>query len=238
MDIPILIVGLSMIGLGFLVKSYPDLIGGYNTMPKDKKKNVDIEGLSTYMRNGLIIIGLSIIMGYYLFKWIGFPMIASSMIVFVILIGVTIMVINAQKFDHNKKKRTKLTYFILGILIVFVIGLLTYGFIPSKTVISNNNIRFSGMHGIEIKTTSIENVELSEKIPTIKLRTNGFSFGHIHKGIFNLDEFGKCRLLLHSDKSPYLIISKNDGNKIIVNFKDKTETRDIYKQILQVTEHK
>jgi hypothetical protein len=45
-----------MIGIGFLVKSSPDLIAGYNTMPKEEKKNIDIEGLSTFMRNGLITI--------------------------------------------------------------------------------------------------------------------------------------------------------------------------------------
>lgn len=238
MDILILIVGLFLIGIGFLVKSSPDLIAGYNTMPKDKKKNVDIEGLSTYMRNGLIIIGLTVIIGYYLFKWIGFTTIANSMILLVTVIGVTIMAINAQKFDHNKKKRTKLTYFILGTVIVFVTALITYGFIPSKTVVSNDNIQFSGMYGTEIKTTDIENAVLSETLPTIKLRTNGFSFGHIHKGTFKLDEFGKCRLLLHADKPPYLIISKKGGNKIIVNFKDKTETQETYNKIAQLIANK
>ena len=64
MDILNIIVGLFMIGIGFLVKSTPSLIAGYNTMPDDKKKNVDIVGLSTFMRNSLIIIGLSIIAGY------------------------------------------------------------------------------------------------------------------------------------------------------------------------------
>ena len=161
MDILNLIVGLFMIGIGFLVKSAPDLIAGYNTMSKDKKKNVDIEGLSTFMRNGLITIGLSIIIGYYLFKWIGFTMIANSMILIVTLIGVTILVINAQKFDHNKTKKTKLTYSILGLVFLFVIGLITYGFIPSKTIYSNDKIRFSGMYGFEISIGEIENVELS-----------------------------------------------------------------------------
>ena len=65
-----LIFGLFMIGMGFLVKSFPNLIAGYNTMPKNKKENVDIVGLSTYMRNSFIIIGLTIISGYYFFKWI------------------------------------------------------------------------------------------------------------------------------------------------------------------------
>jgi len=110
----------------FLVKSEPDLIAGYNTMPKGRKKNVDIEGLSTYMRNGLIIIGLAIIIGYYLFKWIGFTEIANSMILISTLIGVTILVIITQKFDHNKVTNTKFTYLILGIVILIEIGLISY----------------------------------------------------------------------------------------------------------------
>ena len=105
MDILNLIVGFFIIGIGFLVKSVPDLIAGYNTMPKDKKKNVDIERLSTYMRNGLIVIGLAIIIGYFLFKWIGLTIIANLMVVIVTLIGTAILAINAQRFDHNKEKK-------------------------------------------------------------------------------------------------------------------------------------
>ncbi len=231
MDILNLIVGLFLIGLGFLVKSAPDLISGYNTMSNDKKKNVDIDGLSTFMRNGLITIGLSIIIGYYLFKWIGFTMIANSMILIVTLVGVTILVINVQKFDHNKTNKTKLTYFILGLVFLFVIGLITYGFIPSKTIYGSDTIRFSGMYGFEISIDKIKNVELSDKLPTIKIRTNGFSFGSIKKGIFNLEKFGKSRLLIHSDLAPYLILTKNNGDKIIINFKDKFETEETFEKI-------
>jgi len=220
-----------MIGIGFLVKSTPDLIAGYNTMPKDKKKNVNIEGLSTFMRNGLITIGLSIIIGYYIFKWIGFTMIANSMIPIVTLVGVIILVINAQRFDHNKNKKTKLTYFVLGLVILFVIGIITYGFIPSKTIFNNDTIRFSGMYGFEINITEIKNVELTDKIPTINMRTNGFSFGTIKKGYFNLDKFGKSRLLVQSDIPLFLIISNSNGKKTIINYKDIKETEQIYEKI-------
>ncbi len=208
-----------MIGTGFLVKSSPNMIAGYNTMSKDKKRNIDIEGLSTYMRNSLIIIGLSIIVGYYLFKWIGFTMIADSMILIVTLVGVTIMVINAQRFDHNKNKtkKTKITYYFLGFAIAFVIGLITYGYIPSRAIIINDTIRFTGMYGFEMNASEIESIELTDMIPTIKMRTNGFSFGLVNKGFFNLDKFGKTRLLIHSDKSPFLIISKSNADKLIIN---------------------
>lgn len=231
MDLLNLTVGLLMIGLGFLVKSAPDLIAGYNTMSKDKKKNVDISGLSTFMRNGFITIGISMIIGYYLFKWVGFTMIANSMIFLITLFGTAILVIHAQRFDHNKKNQTKLTYFIIGLVILFVFGLMTYGFIPAKVIYSHDKIQFSGMYGFDMNTGEIEYVEITEKLPTIKKRTNGFSFGTIHKGFFNLDKIGKSRLLVHSETAPYLIISKKNGDKIIINFNDKTETEKLYNKI-------
>lgn len=97
-----IITGIFMIGVGFLIKSFPNLIAGYNTMSEDKKKHVDIEGLSTFMRNSFIIIGLSIITGYYVFKWLGCSAIANSMILIATIIGMIIMLIYAQRFDHNK----------------------------------------------------------------------------------------------------------------------------------------
>ena len=79
--------------------------------------------------------------------------------------------------------------------------------------------------------TVSKNVELSNELPTIKMRTNGFSFGNIKKGFFNLDKFGKSRLLIHSDLFPYLILTKNNGDKIIINFKDKIETEKSFDNI-------
>lgn len=233
MDILNIIIGLFMIGMGFLVKFVPNLIAGYNTMPEDKKKNVDIDGLSTYMRNCFVIMGLSIIIGYYLFKWMGLTVIVNSIMVAVILIGVLIMVINAQRFDHNKNKskRSKFAYFILGLAIVFLVGLLTYGYLPSKAVIAQDTIKFTGMYGFEMPISEIAKVELTDKIPNIKMRTHGFSSGTVKKGVFNLNTFGESQLLVHSHKPPFLILSKNNGDKIIINFKDKTETENLYDEI-------
>lgn len=96
-------VGLFLIGLGFLVKSYPNLIAGYNTMPDDKKKHVDIDGLSTYMRNGLIILGLTVLVGYIFIWLMGWMMVANFYVFLVVLPGVVMILINARRFDHNKR---------------------------------------------------------------------------------------------------------------------------------------
>lgn len=103
MDSYNLTIGLFIILLGFLVKIFPNLIAGYNTMSKDKKKNVDIKGLSTFMRNSLIIMGLLIITGNFVIIKMRVENFAEYITLIVILIGVTITLIKAQKFDHNRK---------------------------------------------------------------------------------------------------------------------------------------
>jgi hypothetical protein len=105
MEIFNLIFGLLIIGTGFLVKAYPNKIAGYNTMSKEQKKNVDIEQASSFIRNGFIITGLIIIIGYYILKWIGLIAIASYVGPISTIIGTTIIVIISQKFDHNKQKK-------------------------------------------------------------------------------------------------------------------------------------
>ena len=51
----LLLGGVLLIVVGLLVKRFPMLIAGYNTMPPAKKKNVDIGGLSSFMRRHLVI---------------------------------------------------------------------------------------------------------------------------------------------------------------------------------------
>lgn len=101
-------------------------------MPKEKKKNVDIDGLSSLMQKVFIAIGLVLIIGYYLFSWLEFKMIADSMILIAPLVGITFLGIKAPKYDHNKQKKTKLPYIILGIIILFISVLIYYGIIPIR----------------------------------------------------------------------------------------------------------
>ncbi len=233
-DIVVIKIGLVFIGLGFLVKSTPDLIAGYNTMPKEKKENVDIKGLSTFMRKALIIMGLFLMAGFYLFKWLGILIVANSMLLIVPLLGSAIAMIKAQKYDHNKDKKTKPPYIILGLVFLFVAGLITYGAIPSKMYFDAESVRFSGMYGTEIPVSRIDSEYLADQLPKIKMRTNGYSFWSVKKRFFALDEWGNSRLLMHSGKPPFLIISESTGRKTIVNFRDETKTERTYNDILSL----
>lgn len=95
--------GAFLIVVGLLVKRFPMLIAGYNTLPAEKKKNVDIEGLSSFMRRHLVIIGA---------LWASLAVILTLTgqqdalpVIYGIYVPVYVvwMLIRAQRFDHNKK---------------------------------------------------------------------------------------------------------------------------------------
>lgn len=226
-------VGLLMVGLGLLVKRFPGMIAGYNTMPKEKKQNVDMEGLSTLVRNGLVAIGLTIIGSYYLFRWIGLDILASSMITIAVLGGAAILVVKAQQFDHNRATKARRLPLVLipALALAYAIGIVAYSFAPAKLEVDSNSARFSGMYGFAISASETERIELANTIPPIELRIKGLSVGEVNKGTFQLDKFGKCRLLIHSSQPPYLIITKSNGEKAIVNFRDRAQTESAYAQV-------
>jgi len=224
--------GLFFIGLGFLLKAFPDLIAGYNTMTKEQKANVDIRGLSTFMRNVLILIGLVIIAGNFLLRLVGFPMIASTLTFIVPFVGIAFLLVKAQKFDHNKPdSKSKMTYFVLGFVVLIVAVLLYVGTTPAKIEINGDSIQITGMYGIELKGGDIQEITMREKLPSIIKRTNGFSFGSSKKGNFKLEEFGKCKLFLQSVSGPYLFLIKKNGEKIILNHKNRAETELVFENI-------
>lgn len=226
------LIGLLLIGVGFLVKAFPDLIAGYNTMTKEQKQNVDIQGLSSFMKNCFIVMGLTIILGSYFFNWIGLSMISNSIVLITVLSGVTILLIKSNKFNKNESnKKSKITFVVLGIATFLLIGMLYYGSRPTEIKINNESVITTGMYGVEIPIKNIKEVQLIAQLPEISKRVNGFSFGSIKKGNFKLNDYGKCKLYLQSDSSPYLIITEKNGERTILNHTDKKETETEFKKL-------
>ncbi|MCH7399111.1 DUF3784 domain-containing protein [Belliella sp. DSM 107340] len=233
-----IITGLFLIGIGFLVKAFPNLIAGYNTMSQKQKDNVDVEGLSTFMRNGLVLMGMVVIIGYHGLKWAGQDVLLGYFIPGVILIGVFFLVFRAKKFDQNEGGlvKSKLKSVFTIVILVFALGSVGYGLIPSSYELNDDRVTFSGMYGTEIVISKIETVSLINKMPSVKARTNGLGFGPIRKGFFRIEGQGKCRLLLHSYHGPFVMISTKDQEVVYVNFKKKEKTEMVYNKLKALKE--
>jgi hypothetical protein len=154
------------------------------------------------------------------------------MIIISVLGGIIILVKKSQKFDENKSQaKQNSTYIILGMVSLFVFSLLYYGTLPSEITIDNESFHIKGMYGFELKNSEIQTALLIENIPAIIMKTNGFGFGTIKKGHYKLEEYGICALFLNSDKGPFLLITRKNGEKIVINYSNKTDTKQTYDRL-------
>lgn len=96
-----LFIGSLLIILGLLVKCFPTLIAGYNTMPEEKKKNVDVAGLSSFMRRHLVILGVLWILISVGLELTDQTKTAPLIYTFYVPIYVFWIVLRAQRYDHN-----------------------------------------------------------------------------------------------------------------------------------------
>jgi hypothetical protein len=229
-----IVIGLFLIALGFLVKAFPNLIAGYNTMSKEEKANVDVKGLSSLMRNGLISIGALIILAPMFFKWMGLSALANASELIIIFGGVITMLVFAQKYDRNNRskytqKRKYLAIIVLAIAIIGIVALIVQGTAPSKVDVNNNHIVIKGMYGIKISIDEIQHLEFVTEIPKEFIRTNGFHYGNTMKGNFRVSGFGQSKLYLQDYHKPFIFISYNNGYKALINFKAEDKTEECYR---------
>lgn len=77
------------------------LIAGYNTMPPAKKKNVDIGGLSSFMRRHLVIMGALWILFTVVLELTDQTDTLAVIYVIYLLPYVVWMLVRAQRYDHN-----------------------------------------------------------------------------------------------------------------------------------------
>ncbi|MFT7162130.1 MAG: glucose uptake protein GlcU [Bacteroidia bacterium] len=117
--------GLALIGgifiaIGFIAKAFPDSIAGYNTMSAEKKKNVDIDGLSTVGRNCMIIAGVSIIVIPTFFRLIHVQVNEVIFLMGIPLVMVSVLLVLSQKYDHNKKTTLEKLFPFVLVLGIFV----------------------------------------------------------------------------------------------------------------------
>ena len=101
----LLLGGVLLIVVGLLVKRFPMLIAGYNTMPPAKKKNVDIGGLSSFMRRHLVIMGALWILFTVVLEITDQTDTGALFSVISLLLTVFWILFGAHRSAHNEKNR-------------------------------------------------------------------------------------------------------------------------------------
>ncbi len=105
-----IIAALVLIVLGLLVdhgRMY-FLIAGYNTLSKQEKARYAIKGIARVLRNGLVGMGLLVLLGHGIALWAGHPELAVLGLFLALLIGLPYLLVqaNSRKFRLDDRDRT------------------------------------------------------------------------------------------------------------------------------------
>lgn len=95
--------GYILIVVGLLVKLNPNLLAGYNTMFEEKKKEIDIEKVSTIARNVLVLMGAAVIDASIIMYFFEVSKkIQVNIISLIIVLGVVILIIWSNRVPKLK----------------------------------------------------------------------------------------------------------------------------------------
>ena len=94
-----IVIGLLLIVLGFLVKRYPDLIAGYNSLSPEAKARVDIDGLSTMMRNQFFIMGMLMIILHKVLAFFNMESFLFVGLLLIVFIGTCIILMKGKSYE-------------------------------------------------------------------------------------------------------------------------------------------
>ena len=75
---------------------------------------------------------------------------------------------------------------------------------------------------------------LADTLPFVEERTDGLGTGTIRKGYFRLRGIGTAKLMLTSDKGPYIYMRKRSGQYVVLNFGEAERTVRSYERISEM----
>ncbi|MFC1642251.1 hypothetical protein ACFL5O_06130 [Myxococcota bacterium] len=112
-------------------------------------------------------------------------------------------------------------------------GLLYLETQPPKVTLDARRLKVeSFIYGEEFVLREITHVSLQDRIPRIRVRTNGSALGRILRGHFRLDTLGEGQLFIEYGRPPYLLVRRGN-DYLIANFEDPVRTQALYQALLR-----
>jgi hypothetical protein len=241
-DYMIIGTGVLLIVMGWLCYRFPNMINPYGSMSDERKALVDIEGLKRATAIILTIMGSLVIVADVLHVFNVIDVEVASWLfsgsILVMIIPIIIAMKKYNGFGRDKmgegvygprlEKAPKIALVTLGLTMAFVAVIIAMSSRPQQITVGEDSVKISGMYGREIPVADIVSVELLEKLPHIKMRTNGSSTGKYSKGHFLLEDDEKCMLFVRHKMPPYIEIRTTDGGLYYLNCATKEETLEMF----------
>lgn len=185
-------------------------------MTEAQRKDFDIEGFLKFFRKFFLILSISMAAGFVLMQQLISIEVAFIYFVMLPLMALPYLAIKSKTFDlaTPKSARHKATYWVMGISALVIAGLavLFYaGLADNKLQMSPEALVIQGMYGQNLHYSAIHDIAITDTLPALRVRANGFALGSSLKGYFRTEAGEKVKLLVKKDQPPFLKIVTADG---------------------------
>ena len=150
----------------------------------------------------------------------------------------TVKVVKESELDYCAKPRKNYRSVLMTIAFVaLLMGPVFFMNYNNEIVVSDKAIEIKGEYAMNIPFSDIDTVLLIEKLPSIKLRTNGISTRKVNIGKFKMSDGNKCCLYVNKDVPLFIEIKcqkTNDESQkslIFINRKTVEETKALFEEI-------
>jgi len=235
MHMILVLFGLSLVfvAVGYVVteKNAKNLLSGYNTMTEQERQALDLKSYISAFRKFHLFLGISLfVAGTAVSILIDDEAAGIFLTAYPLLAYTWFLWIGKKYYKGQSSKQNIIGIAILFIALAFVIVLFTAGLRENKLIFTAEEIRIEGMYGEKLAISEIETICLTDSLPIISHRTNGFSLGKIRKGYFKTVNGEKVKLLLSKESKPFLRIVKKTGEKLYFS-SGKISNQFIYMEI-------
>lgn len=222
----------------FAVKKNYFLLNGYESRPEEEKEYLQQSG---YLKaNGrLLIISFWVLCVPFILGLIDIPFgfeIGMALFVIILLGGLFWV----QRYEVPKKR--KRMRWITGLLTVSIIGFIVWialeGFNDNSFVVTEESFEVIGSYEVTWDTDTIQDVELLDELPDIRIKTNGTNLGGLLKGKFRLEEpYGSGRLYIEDTyKTTKVLYVQTIDDFMMISRNTDAETIELYEELQDALE--
>ncbi len=227
------IIGSILIFCGMVLKKYPNIMKGYRTLSPEKRKEIDIPHVITFLQECLIATGLAIILWYYVLGYMGLHLLASYYIVIPMVI-IPFTILKVRNYNHSPYTWGDiLTIGAITLLMAIMTIAAVFSMRSPGVTIENDKLLISGKFSISRPLSSIESISLSDTIPDIAYSPKGISIGSVHKGWFRSESGMSFQMYVVSARKPYIVVTDKSGGHIYINMSTPEKTMHTFNELMR-----
>lgn len=219
--------------LGFVIteRNAKYLLSGYNTMPEEQRKQLNLAAFIRFHKRFHVFLSLSFLLIGLTLYLLKVNLFLSLFIGGYPLFAYMFFLWKSMAFWRScSPKSARVGIALLLIVTVGVLVLLLVGLKNDRLTIDADHLKISGMYSVNMPVEEIESVTLLDTLPEIRLKTNGFATGPIKKGYFILKNRGTAKLILNSPDGPFILITPKNDQPIYYSL-NASENEAIYQKI-------